>query len=94
MKTSRREFIRNSTLGIGTLAALSPAGLAAEKAKKKQPSSQSFVSGNPKHHLGTVTYNLAVSPARGGDHSRAMCSATSHRATLLDFSRFAINPRE
>ena len=58
MKTSRRQFLHHSALGIGALAALGPAALAAEKAKKKQPSLQSFVSGKSKYHLGTVTYNL------------------------------------
>ena len=60
MNTSRRQFLANSTLGIGALAALAPATFAAEKkVKKETKSGPSFVTAKPKYHLGTVTYNLA-----------------------------------
>jgi sugar phosphate isomerase/epimerase len=56
MKPSRRQFLRQSTLGLGALAALTPGALAAEKSSKPV---QSFLTGRSRMKLGTVTYNLA-----------------------------------
>jgi sugar phosphate isomerase/epimerase len=62
MNTSRRQFFANAALGAGALGMLGPAALAAGKSKKEnkdQPPAPSFVTGQPKFHLGIVTYNIA-----------------------------------
>lgn len=62
MTTSRRQFLRDSTLGFGAFAALGgPVALLAadKKPKKESKPSQSFITAKPKYHLGTVTYNIA-----------------------------------
>src|SRR5262245_21910614 len=59
--TNRRHFLRDSALGAGVLG-LFPA-LAADKAPAPQraaaQTAPSFLTGQPKMKLGTVTYNLA-----------------------------------
>jgi sugar phosphate isomerase/epimerase len=54
MKASRRQFLHQATLAMGTLAASRPGALAAGK-----QAAPSFVTGRPRMKLGTVTYNLA-----------------------------------
>jgi sugar phosphate isomerase/epimerase len=56
MNSSRRQFLRQSALGLGSLAALTPGATAAERNSKPAPS---FLTGRPRMKLGTVTYNLA-----------------------------------
>jgi sugar phosphate isomerase/epimerase len=55
MKSSRRQFLRSSVLGLGAFGALSPHGPAAEKTAVKAPS---FVTGKSPFRLGTITYNI------------------------------------
>ncbi len=62
MNTSRRQFLTNTALGAGALGLFGPATLAAGKEKKDnkdKPPTPSFVTGQPKFHLGIVTYNIA-----------------------------------
>jgi sugar phosphate isomerase/epimerase len=54
MKTSRRKFLANATLGLGALGILRADLLAAES-----PKPPSFLTGQSRMKLGTVTYNLA-----------------------------------
>ena len=56
MKTNRRHFLRRSALGAGMLGLL-PAWAAEPVASPKK--TPSFLTGQPKMKLGTVTYNLA-----------------------------------
>src|SRR6185503_4022917 len=56
MKTNRRHFLRQSTLGAGLLGVF-PA-LAAEPSPTAK-AAPTFLTGLPKMKLGTVTYNLA-----------------------------------
>ena len=62
MKTSRRRFLIDSTIGFGALSIFGPAAFAADKPskeKKEKKELPSFVTGKPKYHLGIVTYNIA-----------------------------------
>ena len=62
MNTSRRQFLANTALGVSALGMLGPTALAASKAKKETKDkvpTPSFVTGQPKFHLGIVTYNIA-----------------------------------
>ena len=64
MNSSRRQFLKSASAGLGALGLLSTGGLAADakgKAKAKAPAAPavSFAQKSPMH-LGTVTYNLAM----------------------------------
>jgi sugar phosphate isomerase/epimerase len=54
MKTPRRTFLTTATLGLGALAVTSERTHAAERLGPR-----SFITGQPRMKLGTVTYNLA-----------------------------------
>jgi hypothetical protein len=56
MKTNRRNFLKNASLGVGTLGLLTQTALHAAKSAEK---SASFLVKAPKMKLGLVTYNLA-----------------------------------
>jgi sugar phosphate isomerase/epimerase len=62
MKTSRRQFLQSSTLGFGAFVAAGSPSMAFgadKKPRQETAPARSYVTGRPKHHLGTVTYNLA-----------------------------------
>src|SRR5689334_10282786 len=54
MKIGRRQFLKATGLGLGTLSLLNQSALAQATAKQT-----SFVTAAPKMKLGTVTYNIA-----------------------------------
>lgn len=65
MNTNRRQFLKNTALGLGSLGLLSTGALAAEPrpgktAANPAPGDKSNFAKPSRMHLGTVTYNLAM----------------------------------
>jgi sugar phosphate isomerase/epimerase len=59
MKSNRRQFLRNASLGLGALGLLESAAVAAEKKAAKKAAAGGGFAKPAQFHLGIVTYNIA-----------------------------------